>query len=217
MTSIHVCTCLTSNCVVLCLTADKENKNASVVEQPTISLAELRDIRGKAEKNAQPDAAIISKRDLERIKEHTRIQTKEQRLAQQKLLDEQKQQQMAAAKQRKQRMVSMDRDRTKFPPISNLKDTSIKTETMLTKAQDQIDEEQDDVKHMNQMLLQQKVMTIRDKQLRENESLEKEWLTEQKRLDLMMEIERLKNLQAEQEREDRKREARFQGSRVIVD
>jgi len=56
---------------------------------------------------------------------------------------------MAAAKARKQRMVSMDRERTKLPPINNFKDTGIKTETMLTKAQDQIDEEYDDVKHMN--------------------------------------------------------------------
>lgn len=33
----------------------------------------------------------------------------------------------------------------------------------------------------------------------------------------MMEIERLKNVQAEQEREDKKRLARAQGARVIVD
>lgn len=43
---------------------------------------------------------------------------------------------MAASKARKQKMIAMDRDKTKFPPINNLKDSSIKTETMLTKAQD---------------------------------------------------------------------------------
>ena len=43
---------------------------------------------------------------------------------------------------------------------------------MLTKAQDQIDEEQDDVKHMNQMLLYTKIATIREKQLDENTQLE---------------------------------------------
>eukprot|EP00352_Strombidinopsis_acuminata_P003486 CAMPEP_0176378650 /NCGR_PEP_ID=MMETSP0126-20121128/29780_1 /TAXON_ID=141414 ORGANISM="Strombidinopsis acuminatum, Strain SPMC142" /NCGR_SAMPLE_ID=MMETSP0126 /ASSEMBLY_ACC=CAM_ASM_000229 /LENGTH=42 /DNA_ID= /DNA_START= /DNA_END= /DNA_ORIENTATION= len=42
-----------------------------------MTLNELRDIRAKAEKKAQPDATIISKRELERIREHTRIQTKE--------------------------------------------------------------------------------------------------------------------------------------------
>jgi hypothetical protein len=59
----------------------------------------------------------------------------------------------------------------------------------------QMDEEQDDVKHMNQMVLYSKVVTIRDKQLEENGRLEQEWVDEQKKLDLMMEIERLKALQ----------------------
>ena len=62
----------------------------------------------------------------------------------------------------------------------------------------------DDVKHMNQMVLYSKVVTIRDKQLNENKRLEQEWIEEQKKLDLMMEIERLKSLQEEEEREVRK-------------
>ena len=57
---------------------------------------------------------------------------------------------------------------------------------------------------MNQMVLYAKVVTIRDKQLEENKQLEQEWLEEQKKLDLMMEIERLKILKEEEERENRK-------------
>lgn len=54
---------------------------------------------------------------------------------------------------------------------------------------------------MNQMVLYSKVVTIRDKQLQENKLLEQEWLEEQKKLDLMMEIERLKSLKVAEERE----------------
>jgi len=68
-------------------------------------------------------------------------------------------------------------------------------ETLLTKAQTLMDEEQDDVKKMNQMVLYSKVVTIRDQQLIESKTLEAEWVREQKKLDLMMEIERLKDLQ----------------------
>ncbi len=57
------------------------------------------------------------------------------------------------------------------------------------------------MKHMNQMVLYSKVVTIRDKQLQENKLLEQEWLEEQKKLDLMMEIERLKALKVAEERE----------------
>lgn len=75
---------------------------------------------------------------------------------------------------------------------------------MLSKAQKKMDNELDDVKQMNQMVLYSKVVTIRDKQLEENKRLEQEWIEEQKKLDLMMEIERLKVLQEEEEREIRK-------------
>jgi hypothetical protein len=57
------------------------------------------------------------------------------------------------------------------------------------------------VKHMNQMVLYSKVVTIRDKQIEENKKLETEWVEEQKKLDIMMEIERLKILKVEEERE----------------
>ena len=65
---------------------------------------------------------------------------------------------------------------------------------------------------MNQMVLYSKVVTIRDKQLEENKRLEQEWIEEQKKLDLMMEIERLKVLQEEDEREVRKIAARKAGA-----
>ena len=80
-----------------------------------------------------------------------------------------------------------------------------------------MDNELDDVKQMNQMVLYSKVVTIRDKQLDENKRLESEWIEEQKKLDLMMEIERLKVLQEEEEREVRKAHARKQGAQVIID
>jgi hypothetical protein len=41
-----------------------------------------------------------------------------------------------------------------------------------------MDEDLDDVKHMNQMMLYSKVVTIRDKQLQENKRLEQEWIEE---------------------------------------
>ena len=47
--------------------------------------------------------------------------------------------------------------------------------------------------------------------------LEQNWVEEQKRLDMMMEIERLKAIKAEFDREDRAAIARKRGAQVIVD
>ena len=79
----------------------------------------------------------------------------------------------------------------------------------------QLDEEHDDVKHMNQMMLYSKVVTIRDKQL--EETIEREWVEEQKRLDIMMEIERLKGLKVAEEREIIRQLAQRKGATVIID
>lgn len=67
------------------------------------------------------------------------------------------------------------------------------------------------------MVLYSKVVTIRDKQLEENKRLEADWVNEQKRLDLMMEIERLKGLQAAEEKEVARVEAQRRGAAVIID
>jgi len=64
-----------------------------------------------------------------------------------------------------------------------------------------MDEDFDDVKHFNQMVLFSKVGTIRDRQIAENKMLEENWIAEQKRLDMMMDIERLKAIKAEHEKE----------------
>lgn len=70
---------------------------------------------------------------------------------------------------------------------------------------------------MNQMVLYSKVVTIRDKQKEENMRLEKEYVEEQKKLDLMMEIERLKLLKKEEEFEVEKAGQRKRGAQVIID
>jgi hypothetical protein len=62
------------------------------------------------------------------------------------------------------------------------------------------------------MCFYSKVVTVRDKQLIESKQLEKEWVEEQKKLDIMMEIERLKGLNEEQMRENRRAEARKRGA-----
>lgn len=114
--------------------------------------------------------------------------------------------------------MEMDRDRSKKLPASEIEqEQNARADGLLANAQQMLDEEHDDVKHMNQMTLYAKVVTVRDKQLTENKSLEQEWCDEQKRLDLMMEIERLKALKVQDEREQLRMEAQRRGAAVIID
>jgi len=72
---------------------------------------ELRAIRGKTEKNNQNDAVIISKNDLDRIRDATTIKTKDQLLQEKKLMDQQKAAALAKSKAKKQKMIQMDEQR----------------------------------------------------------------------------------------------------------
>lgn len=76
-------------------------------------------------------------------------------------------------------MLALDKERgNKIPPTENQQLEMEKNDTLLTKAQQMLDEEHDDVKHMNQMMLYSKVVTIRDKQKEEQKVLESDWVNE---------------------------------------
>jgi len=163
---------------------------------------QLRSIREAAQVGKQKDALMITQNEMDRMRNATLVKSKDERQNEKKLFEEQKDQQMAAAKARKKKMLEMDRERQKkVTPTDYQKDQGHKNETLLTKAKDQLDEEHDDVKEMNNMCLYSKVVTIRDRQLTESKRLEAEYLEEQKRMDIMMEIERLKTLKMQEERE----------------
>lgn len=133
-----------------------------------------------------------------------------------KMMGEQKTSQMAVANARKLKMQAQDRERQRNAPLE-VKVKNFDGNSMLANVQHAIDEGFDDVKGMNKLVLESKIMTVRDKQLEENRLLEDGWVVEQKRLDMMMEIERLKAIQQEMAREERAAQARKRGAQVIID
>ena len=62
-----------------------------------------------------------------------------------------------------------------------------------------------------------KVATIREAQVEENRSLEREYIDAQVKMDEMMEIERLKLIRDDEEREARRAAARANHKQVLVD
>jgi hypothetical protein len=187
--------------------------NVSVVSQDF-----LRSIRNEVTKKPTNKAAILEYNEINRMKTSTKIETADDKKMAATLAKTQKEAAMEQSKARKERMQAMDKERsTKVAPTDIEQAQRNKDVGILSKAQSQLDEELDDVKHMNQMVLYSKVVTIRDKQLDENKCLEKEWIEEQKKLDLMMEIERLKALKVHEEREVVRQDARRRGAMVIVD
>ena len=64
-----------------------------------------------------------------------------------------------------------------------------------------MDEQDDEIKKLNEVILSAKCHAIRDTQLKEKEEIEKAMREEEERLDLMMEVDRVKALAEFEERE----------------
>jgi len=114
-------------------------------------------------------------------------------------------------------MIQLEAERKLAVPPSEDEQRKLAEKAMMLSAADrQMAEELDDVKKMNQMMLYSKVVTIRDAQLNEKKVIEKERLSEERRLDTIMEVERLKALKMYEERETRRKADQKKGAQVII-
>ena len=84
----------------------------------------------------------------------------------------------------------------------------------LTHAERLLAEQQDEVKAMNQMMLYSKCVTVRDAQLEERKHMMLEAEADDRRVDMMMEMERLKALENYEERERQRKQERLIGAAV---
>lgn len=73
-------------------------------------------------------------------------------------------------------------------------------QSTLSRAQALLQEEKDEVKHMNQMVRYAKCVSVREQQVQEKQAALLAEQEEQRRLDLMMEIERIRALEVYQVR-----------------
>jgi len=88
---------------------------------------------------------------------------------------------------------------------------------VLAKAKQKMEENNDDVKQMNAMMMYSKVVTVRDAQIQEKRYIHQEREEEEAQLDTMMEIERLKALKMYEERNKARLIDQRRGAQVIIE
>merc|ERR1719343_1816590 len=119
---------------------------------------------------------------------------------------------------RKENIRQMEEERKKNALLAEKeKDGRAQKNSVLERAKQMLDEDMDDVKHMNQMMLYSKVVTIRDAQIQEKRMVQAEKEEEERCLDAMMEIERLKALKMYEEREKERLHDQRRGAKVIIE
>ena len=124
----------------------------------------------------------------------------------------------AKSHERKEYMRQLEEERKRNQPLSESDKVSLEQHNVvLVKAQQALDESLDDVKRMNQMMMQSKVAAVREAQLQEKVYIAQEKIEEEKQIALIMEIERLKALKMYEEREQRRAEDQRSGAKVIIE
>lgn len=162
------------------------------------------------------EVVTLRRTDLERMLKPSSIMTAEQIAVAKREADAKREQERAVSKARKEKMIKLEEEAKKQQPPTETELLKQQADNAtVAKAQFQLLEEKDEVKHMNQMMLYSKCVTIRDAQVEEKKHMMMEEEEENRKLDTMMEIERLKALEQYEERERQRAEERKRGAKIL--
>lgn len=161
-------------------------------------------------------SVVLHNNEFDRIISGARVLTKTE---QQKVIDDAKTRKsdlQQACEDRKNFMQTMELNRKENEKLSDLEqEAKEKSQYLLEKASEQMEEQEDEIKKLNELILNAKCHAIRDAQLIEKVDVKKEMLEEETRLDDMMEIERRKALVEYEDRENSRQIERIKGAQVI--
>lgn len=189
---------------------------------------EIQRLLSKKPTQVETDSVVITQYELDRLKValsyqiflHLQVQATSNVLEEQKLrkkqLEEDRARAQAAAKERKHRMLEKEAERKKNEPKSDLQLESQQYDNaLLANAQMKREEQLDEVKAMNQMMLYAKCVTIRDMQLLEKQAVAKEQAEIDRKLDIVMEENRMRAIRLQEETEKIREEERRKGAEII--
>ena len=163
------------------------------------------------------DTAYISFYDYERIKKNAFVPSKEESLNSEKIQKEQKNTQLAKARALKEKIINYDKQKPKHFLSDIEKENIIENNKIISRAKKYIDESEDVVKEMEKLAFYARVATIRNKQKKEHKIIEQNYKRKEEKLDTIMELERLKDLKSQQDKEKIKSKERKEGCLVIIE
>ena len=159
------------------------------------------------------DTAYISYYDYERIRKNAIVPEQEEILHNERIQQEQEKTKLAKANALREKIKNIN-------PPQNLKlnnKNKYHENDLMLEAKKHLDKNEDCVKEMDKLCLYAKVATIRERQLKEHEMMEDLYKRKEKKLDEMMELERLKELKQQQNRENNRKQLQRDGCMIIID
>ena len=161
---------------------------------------------------------MLTLTDWERIRRNAFMPSKEEELTAKRIETEQRDAQLAKARALKERLVSYDKTHNNKYLLSDIERENIERDkAILERAEKILDHNEDAVKQMDKLVLYAKTATIRDRQKEEMKQNIQLYKKKEAKEDLMMELDRLKELKLQEERETARKIQNREGSLVIID
>ncbi|XP_067169257.1 cilia- and flagella-associated protein 45 [Apteryx mantelli] len=175
----------------------------------------IRDLVVPAENPAA--SLVISLEDFQRIKEASRVLTKEEREAKLAALKAEKNAILEAASERKNAVKHRAILQQKKSKLSDLEEEARdRAQHLLQRANRMRMEQEDEIKEFSELILNAKCRMIRDTQILEKQLIAKELEEEEKRLAQMMEVERQKASDRQEELEHKRKQELIRGRQELV-
>ena len=159
------------------------------------------------------DTAYISFYDYERIRKNAIIPKGDEIHNNERIQKEQEKTKLAKANALKEKIKKINTT----PNLKIASNNNYNENDLMIEAKKHLEKNEDCVKQMEKLSLCAKVATIRERQLKEHEMMDDLYKKKEKKLDEMMELERLKELRQQQNREDSRKQLQRDGCMIIID
>eukprot|EP00051_Salpingoeca_urceolata_P004904 m.68742 g.68742 ORF g.68742 m.68742 type:complete len:558 (+) comp13925_c0_seq1:220-1893(+) len=160
----------------------------------------VRKIKVPQKESQTESCVVLSQADYDRICRSAVVKTKEQLRKEREQAKASKLDRAEQASRRRAEMQQVEARQRKAQPISDLELEEQQKRERITEGATRLrEEEEDEIKRLNEMILQAKVYAIRDAQMQEKVQLHEQDRDYELRLDQMMEEERIKGLQQQEE------------------
>ncbi|XP_062453773.1 cilia- and flagella-associated protein 45 isoform X2 [Rhea pennata] len=175
----------------------------------------IRDLVVPAENPAA--SLVIGLEDFQRIKEASRVLTKEEREAKLAAFKAEKNAILEAASERKNTVKQRAILQQKKSKLNDLEEEARdRAQHLLQRASRMRMEQEDEIKEFSELILDAKCHMIRDTQILEKQLIAKELEEEEKRLAQMMEVERQKANERQEELEHKRKQELIRGRQELV-
>lgn len=164
------------------------------------------------------ESMILPRDQFFRILQASRVLTKEEREENVQRMKDEKDRAMDEAQERKNRLKQLDVTRQKNAKLNDLEEEAKeKSEHLLAKANEMRSEQEDEIKHLNEVILNAKCHAIRDAQILEKGLIQNEMVEEERRLDMMMEVDRQNAIKVQEEIERKRKEEQLLGAAKLME